>query len=230
VRISLEGRGVLAQNPGEINMKFLEKYPGYMEFMRRSRKVRDDEPTAEIESEELEKQTPQESLYLAYQTLREATKEELLTRLKNCSPRFFERAVMRVLLAMGYGGIQGDGDVTGQPGDGGIDGVIREDKLGLDLVCVQAKRWSENAISRATVQQFAGSMDIYKAKKGVILTTSTFSREAVSFVERIEGKRVVLIDGDRLTELMIDYNVGVTTTDTYEIKEVSNDFFDEDAG
>ncbi len=154
-------------------------------------------------------------------------KDELLTRLKTGSPAFFERAVLKLLTAMGYV-LTGDAQLTGQSGDGGIDGVIREDKLGLDIVCVQAKRYAETSVGRPTIQQFSGSMDGVKAKKGVILTTSSFSREAIAFVDRIEGKRVVLIDGDELAELMIRHNVGVATTETYELKSISGDFFDED--
>jgi restriction system protein len=149
--------------------------------------------------------------------------------LKTGSPTFFERAVLKLLTAMGYG-ITGDAQLTGQPGDGGIDGVIREDKLGLDIVCVQAKRYAESSIGRPTIQQFSGSMDGVKAKKGVILTTSSFSKEAKLFVDRIEGKRVVLIDGEELAELMIRHNVGVMTNKTYELKTLSEDFFDEDEG
>jgi restriction system protein len=130
---------------------------------------------------------------------------------------------------MGYGGFTGDANVTGQSGDGGIDGIIKEDKLGLDIVCLQAKRW-EGSVGRPVVQAFVGSMDYIRAKKGVILTTSHFTKEALDFVGRIEGKKVVLIDGRTLTQLMIENNVGVNVVRNYEIKEVSDDFFDEDEG
>lgn len=136
---------------------------------------------------------------------------------------------MRLLQAMGYGGFTGDANVTGQSGDGGIDGIIKEDKLGLDIVCLQAKRW-EGSVGRPVVQAFVGSMDYIRAKKGVILTTSHFTKEALDFVGRIEGKKVVLIDGRTLTQLMIENNVGVNVVRNYEIKEVSDDFFDEDEG
>jgi restriction system protein len=134
--------------------------------------------------------------------------------------------VVKLLMAMGYGGIAGEGTVRGGSGDGGIDGVIKQDKLGLDIVCVQAKRW-EASVGRPVIQSFVGSMDLDRARKGVILTTSTFTRDAQDFVNRIEGKKVVLIRGERLAELMIEHNLGVTSTKTYELKEVSNDFFDE---
>lgn len=130
---------------------------------------------------------------------------------------------------MGYGSVTGDASVTGKPHDGGIDGIIREDKLGLDVVCIQAKRW-DGSVGRPVIQGFVGSMDLYRAKKGVILTTSQFTKDALDFVDRIEGKKVVLIDGAKLSELMIEHNVGVKPTKMYELKEVSNDFFDEDEG
>ena len=125
---------------------------------------------------------------------------------------------------MGYG-ISGSGQVTPPSHDGGIDGIIREDKLGLDTVCIQAKRW-EATVGRRIVQEFVGSMDLHRSRKGVILTTSRFSSDARTFVERIEGKKVVLIDGDQLCRFMMDYKVGVTVRQTYEVLDVSQDFFD----
>ena len=128
-----------------------------------------------------------------------------------------------------YGGVAGDAFVTGRSGDAGIDGIIKEDKLGLDVVCIQVKRL-EGTVGRPVVQGFVGSMDFVRARKGVILTTSQFSHDAIDFVDRIEGKKVVLIDGPQLADLMIDHNVGVLPTKLYQLKEVSNDFFDEDEG
>jgi len=159
--------------------------------------------------------------------LQKATREELLDRVKESSPAFFEKVVVDLLVAMGYGGKTGSGTVTGKPKDGGIDGIIREDKLGLDVICVQAKKW-EGVVGRPIVQQFVGSMDFTRARKGVIITTSSFSSEAIDFIKRIEGKKVVLIDGDRLAELMMEHKVGVITSKLYELQEVSGDYFDED--
>ena len=165
----------------------------------------------------------------SFSTLRKATADELLARLQNCSASFFEQVVVRLLQAMGYGGVSGDASVTGKSGDGGIDGIIKEDKLGLDVVCMQAKRWG-GSVGRPVIQGFVGSMDYIRAKKGVILTTSQFTKDALDYVDRIEGKKVVLIDGPQLAEVMIEHNVGVNPTKVYELKEVSNDFFDEDEG
>jgi restriction system protein len=142
------------------------------------------------------KKTPLELLDESYRTLRKATVEELLSRLKTCSPEFFEEVVVKLLRAMGYGGVTGEATVTGKPGDGGIDGVIKEDKLGLDVVCIQAKRW-EGSVGRPVIQQFVGSMNYARARKGVIITTSQFTRDATEFVGRIEGMKVCtqVIDG-----------------------------------
>lgn len=227
VRITSAGQALLKENPSRIDMKLLERFPSYCEFRDRSEpKTSDTTPTLPVVAPT---KTPLEQLTEAYQTIQEAVRQELLSRIRTCSPRFFEQAVVKLLLAMGYGGVTGDGQVTGQSGDAGIDGVIREDKLGLDVVCIQAKRW-QNPVGRDVVQQFVGSMDFIRARKGVILSTSTFTRDATTFVDRIEGKKVVLIDGNRLAELMLSHNVGVTTTEVYNLKEVSNDFFDEDDG
>ena len=164
------------------------------------------------------------------EALRRATADELLVKLKACSAGFFEKIVVRLLEAMGYGGVAGEAFVTGRSGDFGIDGIIKEDKLGLDVVCIQAKRWEDTTVGRPVIQAFVGSMDFVRARKGVILTTSRFSREALDFVDRIEGKKVVLIAGPQLADLMIDHHIGVSLSKTFELKEVSNDFFDEDEG
>ncbi len=229
VRISDQGRNVLANKPQAINIKFLRQFPSYCEFSGKtqSKSGMGSEPT--LASPIDEQRTPLELIDGAYNSLRQATTDDLLSRLKTCSPSFFESVVVRLLVAMGYGGVAGHGMVTGKPGDGGIDGVIKQDKLGLDVVCIQAKRW-EGSVGRPIIQGFVGSMDYIRARKGVIITTSTFTKDAVDFVDRIEGKKVVLIDGDQLAGLMIEHNLGVLTTKTYELKEVSNDFFDEADG
>lgn len=229
VRIADPGREVLAENPQAINIKYLKRYPAYCEFIGKSETPEKVEVTSGTATLIEESRTPLELIDASHQSLRRATTEELLARLRACSPSFFESVVVRLLMAMGYGGVTGHGSVTGKSGDGGIDGVIKQDKLGLDVVCIQAKRW-DGAVGRPVVQGFVGSMDYIRARKGVILTTSAFTKDALDFVDRIEGKKVVLLDGDRLAELMIEHGLGVTTTKTYELKEVSNDFFDESEG
>jgi restriction system protein len=228
VTLSDEGRRVLAAHPDAINCRFLRQYPSYLELVGRSRADDESEEQDAVDGTESD-QTPLELMDESFHALRRATADELLVKLRECSPGFFEKVVVKLLHAMGYGGVSGEALVTGRSGDAGIDGIIKEDKLGLDVVCIQAKRW-EGTVGRPVIQGFVGSMDFVRARKGVILTTSQFSRDAVEFVDRIEGKKVVLIDGPQLADLMIDHNVGVLPTKSYELKEVSNDFFDEDEG
>jgi restriction system protein len=147
-----------------------------------------------------------------------------LERIRNCSAKFFEQLVVDLLLAMGYGGSRKDaGQAVGQSGDGGIDGIIKEDKLGLDVVYIQAKRWDAN-VGRPAVQAFAGSLEGFRAKKGVLITTSRFSEDAREYANRIE-KRIVLVDGDQLAQLMIEHGVGVTEITSYAVKRVDLDYF-----
>lgn len=229
VKLSELGRQVLAQKPQAVNCRFLKQYPPYLKFIGQIEEADPLSGGPATPAGDEARKTPMELLDESYRTLRKATAEELLSRLKACSPGFFEEVVVRLLRAMGYGGVTGEATVTGKPGDGGIDGVIKEDKLGLDVVCIQAQRW-EGSVGRPVIQQFVGSMNYARARKGVIITTSAFTREASEFVDRIEGMKVVLIDGVTLAELMLDHDVGVTRTKVYELKEVSNDFFDEDEG
>lgn len=228
VRITPAGLKLLKTHRGPIQSKDLEQFPSFLEFKNKSVPVAGEEVGLEQKMEPLSAGlTPQEQMEAAFEQSRQSTRLDLLQRLKSCSPGYFERVVVELLMKMGYGGIAGKGEVTRFSSDGGIDGIINQDKLGLDVVSIQAKRW-ESTVGRPIVQGFVGSMDYIRARKGVIITTSKFSREAEDYVERIEGKKVVLIDGDELSELMIDHNLGVTIRKTYELKEVSNDFFDED--
>ena len=224
VRISTAGKEVLARKPTSIDNRFLEQFDGYQKFIG---KIIDDGSVKPLPDTTLPPVavTPREQFETSFESLQKALAEELLGRLQESSPEFFEHIVVKLLQAMGYG----EGRVTNYSHDGGIDGVINEDKLGLDVVCIQAKRW-QGTVSRPTVQAFVGSMDMIRAKKGVIISTANFSRDAIDFVDRIEGKRVVLINGQHLAQLMIDYDVGVSTIGTYRLKEVSNDFFEEEDG
>ncbi|WP_347402407.1 restriction endonuclease [Corallococcus macrosporus] len=165
-----------------------------------------------------------EVLEESYQELRRRLAEELLERIKACDPRFFEKLVVDLLVTMGYGGSRKDaGQAVGQSGDEGIDGIIKEDRLGLDVVYIQAKRWN-NTVGRPVVQAFAGSLEGQRARKGVLITTSDFSREARDYVKHIE-KKIVLIDGEELAKLMIDSGVGVTEVATYTVKRLDLDYF-----
>lgn len=170
-----------------------------------------------------EKLTPEELIATAFEQHRQTLEDELLVRVRGMDPYAFEGLVVDLLLKLGYGGALGDGRAIGRSGDGGIDGVIREDKLGLELVYIQAKRWS-NSVGRPEVQAFIGSLEGLRARKGVFITTSGFTREARDYVERIE-KRVVLIDGSELAHLMFDAGVGVSVIERYEVKTIDNDYF-----
>lgn len=220
IRISDEGRTVLARKPSRIDKDFLRSYPSFAEFVREA-------SSPQVIQEATSSATPEEALEDAYLTLRKALADELLERVKSCSPEFFERLVVQLLVAMGYGGSLADaGQAIGRSGDGGIDGIIKEDKLGLDVVCLQAKRW-DRTVGRPEVQAFAGSLEGYRARKGVMLTTSTFSKDAEEYAGRIE-RRIVLINGVQLADLMIDHGIGVATSRTYPLKKLDQDFFEEE--
>ena len=170
---------------------------------------------------------PSEALETAYENLRDELVDELLDKLKKSSPSFFERLVVELLVKMGYGGSRADaGKAIGKSGDGGIDGIIKEDRLGLDVVYIQAKRWDSNSVGRPDVMQFAGALQAQKASKGIFITTSRFTDEARSYVSQI-GSKIVLIDGEQLSNLMIEHDVGVSTVSLYPVKRIDTDYFDE---
>jgi len=224
-RITDRGQQVLRQNPQRIDITFLRRFPEFIEFQRTTQLSTDD---IRNENEEDSKpRTPEETIETAYQKLRESLAAELLQLIKERSPSFFERLVIDLLIKMGYGGTRKDaGEALGKTGDGGIDGIIKEDRLGLDIIYIQAKRW-DNVVSRPEIQKFAGALQGQRARKGVFITTSTFSQEALDFASRIDSK-IVLIDGSTLAQLMIDHNVGVTTVAAYELKRVDSDYFTEE--
>lgn len=223
-RITDRGLAELRQNPHRIDLRYLDKYPELATFRRGAQLDAASNGEAAVEATE---QTPREVLETSYQLLRRELAQELLEQIKKRPPIFFEQLVVDLLVAMGYGGSRKEaGERVGRSGDGGIDGIIKEDKLGLDYVYIQAKRW-EGTIGRPVVQAFAGALDEQKARKGVMISTSTFSQDARRYVERIE-KKIVLIDGEQLTQLMIDYNVGVAEEQTYTVKKLDLDYFGEE--
>ena len=224
VRITNDGRVVLAEAPTSINCEYLMKYPSFVQFWKQKRKPTSSSDTDASAERADDDRTPDEAIESAYEEIRSALADDLLEQVLSCNPTFFERLVLDLLIAMGYGGaLPESGTHLGKTHDGGIDGIINEDKLGLDMICVQAKRWKD-CVGRPVVQAFAGSMEAHRAKKGVLITTSTFSRDAREFVDRIERK-IVLIDGQQLAQLMMDYNVGVATSRTYTIKKIDSDYF-----
>jgi restriction system protein len=226
-RITDRGRTVLEQNPPEITIRFLKQFPEFVEFQR-PRKENGGESGGETAGEGgTEVGTPEEAIEAAYQLARQALVAELLQTVKQCSPAFFERLVIDLLVKMGYGGTRKDaGRAVGRSGDGGIDGIINEDRLGLDVVYVQAKRW-DGVVSRPELQKFVGALQGQRARKGIFITTSDFSQGAREYVSHIDSK-IVLMDGITLAQLMIDYQVGVATVGVYELKRMDSDYFTEE--
>lgn len=221
VRISASGKSVLVKRPQRIDTAFLRQFEGLSEFLKKSRPAMASGESTTVNA------TPEEALEESYSALRNALAVDLIDRVKSCSPQFFERLVVELLVAMGYGGSLVDaGKAIGRSGDGGIDGIIKEDKLGLDVVCIQAKRW-DRTVGRPEVQAFVGSMEGLRARKGVLITTASFSKEAEDFVTRIERK-IVLIDGKQLAQLMIDHDVGVAVARTFSVKRMDLDYFEEE--
>ncbi len=218
--ITDSGLRALKTNPDKINVKFLEQYPEFLDFRTKGKATQTDVtmPT--------EERTPREVMEDAYATIRTQLAGELLERIAQSSPQFFERLVVDLLVTMGYGGTRRDaGEAVGGSGDEGIDGIIKEDRLGLEVVYIQAKRW-ENTVHRPEIQKFVGALSGQNARKGVFMTTSNFSAGAVEYAKGLSVK-VVLIDGETLASLMIDHGVGVTPEASYEIKRVDSDYFDE---
>ena len=225
-RITEEGLRVLNENPTRIDVKFLSKYPDFVEFQKGTSKVIS---TKNEKNQELEiTQTPEEALATIYSQLSSALAHDLLEKVLAQTPYFFENLVVELLVKMGYGGSMKDaGRAIGKSGDEGIDGTIKEDKLGLDIIYIQAKRWQPgNVVGRPEIHKFVGALAGQGAKKGIFITTSTFTKDALEFVPRNETK-IVLIDGYLLAQLMIDYNLGVATQQVYEIKKIDSDYFEE---
>lgn len=223
-KITSLGLDVLKKNPSAIDVNFLNQFPMFIEF-RNIKKEKDDNDEYEVETGST--QTPQELLEYGYQKIKKDLSQELLGFVKQSSPRFFERLVVELLLSMGYGGSRKDaGQAIGQSGDGGIDGIIKEDKLGLDVIYLQAKRW-EGVVGSKEIRNFVGSLVGQKANKGVFITTSGFTKDALEYVKTITHK-VILIDGEMLTQLMIENNIGVSKVISYDIKKIDSDYFVEE--
>lgn len=230
-RITERGIKVLKDNPPAINVKFLRQFPEFLAFHTATNDKESKTNGATYAVQEIvEKtnQTPQEILESSYQSLRQTLAQEILERIKQNPPKFFESLVVDLLVAMGYGGSRKDaGQAVGQVGDGGIDGIIKEDKLGLDAIYLQAKRW-EGTVGGPDVQRFVGALIGRKARKGVFITTSNFTQQARNYANGIENLKIILIDGEQLAQLMIDHDVGVTEESRYIVKKVDLDYFGEE--
>ena len=224
--ITERGRQVLAKQPGRIDNNYLSQFEEFIEFRRRSLGNRDREEAVETTATLPTDQTPDEIMRIAHRDIEKALRQELLERILTNSPDFFEHLVVDLLVAMGYGGsVDNAGRRLGRTGDGGVDGVIDQDALGLDRVYVQAKRYQlGNDVGAGPIRDFFGSLDRFKAAKGLFVTTSDFSNDAEDTAEQL-SKRIVLINGDLLAGLMIRFGVGVRTEETLYLKKIDEDFF-----
>jgi restriction system protein len=224
-QITERGKQVLTKNPAKIDDSYLKQFPEFIEFQKAKRKE-DKQESKENVNVIQQNATPWELLESSYKIIQEDLGNQLLNQVKKCNPTFFERLVVQLLVEMGYGGsIEEAGQAIGKQGDEGIDGVIKEDILGLGVLYIQAKKW-DDVIGRPEIQKFAGALQGQKAKKGIFITTGNFSREAKEYTNKIDSK-IVLIDGKQLTEYMIDKNIGVTLEKSYFIKKLDQDYFNE---
>jgi restriction system protein len=225
--ITDRGREILNSSLEHINNAFLRQFPEFNAFRAGTNGSDEFDEAVALGPDTTDDQTPEEALQIAYQRIRDDLAAELIDQIKTMSPTVFEQLVLDLMVRMGYGGARDStAFLTSGGSDGGIDGVINEDQLGLDIVYLQAKRW-ENQAGRPEIQRFVGALHRKRARKGVFLTTSTFSRDAHDYVATIDPK-VVLIDGPRLAQLMIDFGVGVSTSPTYALKRIDSDYFTED--
>ncbi len=220
--ITPRGREALASSPVEISREFLMQFPEYAEIYGRSSRA----SVTDIDKDE--PSTPEEQIYSAYEEITAVLRKELLDKVLEGTPEFFERLIVKLFVKMGYGGsLEDAGEHVGRGGDGGIDGIIKEDKLGLDRLYLQAKRYAPgNSVGRPDIQKFAGSLLGKGANKGIFVTTSCFSEQAKSYAENVP-QRLVLIDGEELARLMLEHDVGVRKSDTIELKKIDEDFFEQ---
>lgn len=222
-QISERGIKLLETKPSSINVNLLKQFPEYLEFIGITASNGAMEPVSVAEP--ANQDTPREVLEYAYQELRQTLAQDLLTKVKSCTPSFFEQLVVELLVKMGYGGsIKEAGQAVGKSGDEGIDGIIKEDRLGLDVIYIQAKRWNDT-VGRPEIQRFIGALAGQGAKKGIFITTSNFSEKAREFAPKNDTK-IVLIDGKQLTQYMIDFNLGISVISEYQIKEIDSDYFE----
>ncbi|MBQ0050856.1 MAG: restriction endonuclease [Treponema sp.] len=220
-KITERGQAVLGENLERLSTKYLRKFDEFNEFQKKH-----NEKDSKSENDVISEATPEEMLEAGYTKLSENLVDDILVNIAKCSPSFFEHLVVDLLVHMGYGGSFSEAaQVVGKSGDEGIDGIIKEDKLGLDTIYIQAKRW-KGVVGRPEIQKFAGALLGQKASKGVFITTSSFTKEAEEYAASVDRK-VVLIDGQKLASLMIEHNVGISTVRTFEIKRIDSDYFEE---
>ena len=219
--ITERGLEVLKENPQSLSVKYLMRFPEFVEFHKSNKKGKPEEP-------ELPTKSPEEIVYEKTDEINNYVKSELISKILKSSPRFFEKLVLDLIVKMGYGGSFEDvSELLGKTGDEGVDGLIKEDVLGLDNVYLQAKRWTTGTVGRKELQSFVGALHGKGAKKGIFITTSTFTKDALEYANSLKDMTLILIDGDKLVDYMLKYNVGVQVKNTIEIKKIDEDYFDE---
>jgi len=225
IQITERGTSLLENKPEKIDMKVLKQFDEYNEFIN----ITNDNKNSDDIVNEIEIHTPEELMEKSFHNIKRTLAGEILEKIRNVTPSFFEKLVVNLLVKMGYGGsVKDAGKAIGKANDEGIDGTIKEDKLGLDVIYIQAKRWKDgNVVGRPELHKFVGALAGQGAKKGIFITASTFTKEALEYTPKNETK-IILIDGIQLAELLIEYNVGVSNQQTYEIKKIDNDYFDEE--
>lgn len=225
IKITQLGLELLKENLVELKSKDLLRYSSFRNFIDNSNRSKSNKNTEPL----INKRTPFEEITSSFEKLRSSLADELLEKIKSCSFEFFEESVIELLIKMGYGGSREEaGRATKRTNDGGIDGIINEDRLGLDNIYIQAKRWNDTVVGRPEIQKFSGALDTPGANKGIFITTSNFTKEAREYVKNINNKKIVLIDGMQLAQYMIDFNIGVSTELVYEVKRIDSDYFVED--
>ncbi len=224
IRITSQGLAVLKENPPSIKRDYLERFESFRVFKQKN----NSNTLASAQQETDQENSPQDILDASYKQIINTLKDDLLQEIASQSPAFFENLVVDLLLAMGYGGsITNAGKVTGKSGDEGIDGIVREDKLGFDMIYFQAKKWEmDKTIGRPEVQKFVGALAGQGASKGLFISTASFSKEAIDYASKQHTTKVVLVDGNELANLMIEHNIGVSKVSLYEIKKIDSDYFD----
>lgn len=229
-KITNTGLQVLHEKKDHVELKDLYQFDSFRQFINTDTMSEEKKDLSKPSVlEDLQEGTPQDNLNASMEQINKELSANLLSEIMERSPAFFEKMVVQLLLKMGYGSALEDGFVTGCSGDEGIDGIIREDKLGFSSIYIQAKRWAEDkAIGRPEIQKFVGALAGQGAQKGLFITTGTFTKEARSYVEKQLSTKVVLVDGEKLTKLMIEYNLGVSVETVYTIKKIDTDFFSEE--
>jgi len=221
VEITKEGRDLLQENPYTIDITILKRYESFKEFLGRNKEEQSGEEVFEKETSD---KTPEEQIEKGILQIRRDLQDEVLQRVKQLPPEGFEQLVLRLLVGMGYGGSMADVQGVARGADGGVDGVVNQDHLGLDRIYIQAKRW-EGSVGRPVIQGFVGALAGVGASKGVIMTTSTFAQPAQEYVRTLTDRRIVLVDGQRMSELMLKHGIGVSTKQTFVIQRMDEDFF-----